>query len=614
MDSRRAALAIAFALAASAAIAWILLRSPSAPEAAKSSERAEAASTGQSEALTHASLESERIAAVEPASSDAPAAGASPTEVTTPPEEPALSIWGMVRDAETGEGLAACTVRLASAKASLTDAAGRFTVKLDPRTNLGASLSAVYVERSGESLFHGSVLLQDGMEILVQSPVVLRGRCVQPEGRPLHVRGVTAYLEPTGLREIEFFLASTNAASEDGRFEIHARPPDEAVHNLVLSVGLGVTSLRAVVPWAELRSEAGATIVLDVCPLRLTVVASDGAPIAKGELRLAAWVGSAQEPAVHVATSLEGSAPLELALPGRASGVELVIGSEGYAPFVAQRDAAPCGESWAVELVRLGPDDVIDGRVLDANGQPVEAAFASCCPLARDPEVGVAANVGVRTDAEGRFSLPYPAGKLAALRAFHVDHGMLPDQEVRGGARDVVLRFLGVQDVEVDARFPAGAHVAAGAHPFEWVLALQDGATLTGSERTDPFTIEEAPPGDHRLYVVAVGGTWYASEVVSVFPALDARVEIELEPARHVRGHVLDAEGKPAAGIVIRVVVPAWPEELASKWGSGSTDQEGAFELLAGNAAECALAFERDGVELLRTGVATEIPLEIRLP
>ena len=614
MHSRRAAFAIAVALAVSGAIAWVLLRSPSAPEAAQSSERADAGSIGRAEGLTHVSIESGRTDAVEPASTDAPAASTNPTEDPQPPEEAGLSIWGTVRDAESRAGMPACTVRLTSAKASVTDAAGRFTLQVDPQTQLGASLSAVYVERSGESLFHGSVLLQDGMEILVRPPVVLRGRCVDPAGRPLRARGVTAYLEPTGLREIEFFLASTGEAAEDGRFEIRARPPEEAVRNLVLSVGLGVTSVRAVVPWAELRSEAGATIVLDVCPLEIAVVTTDGAPIAKGELRLTAWGGSPDVNTVHVATSFDGSAQLELALPGGASEVELVVGLEGYAPFVERRDAAPCGESWTVELVRLGPDDVIAGRVLDANGQPVEGAYASCDPLTRDPEVGVAANVGARTDAEGRFSLPFPAGKLAALRAYHADHGMLPDQEVIGGTRDVVLRFLGVQDVEVDARFPAGTQVAAGAHPFEWVLALQDGTTLSGSERTDPFTIEEVPPGDHRLFVVALAGTWFASEVVSIYPALDARLEIELEPARHARGHVLDAEGKPARNVTLHVVDATWPAELVSKWGSGKTDQAGAFELFAGSATDCELALEHDGVELLRTRAASETQLEIRLP
>ena len=614
MDSRRATLAIALALAASAVVAWVVLRSTSAPEAAQSSDRVEVASTVQTDALTQAIGESGRTDAVEPAPSDAPVPSANPTEDQPPPEEAGLSIWGTVRDSESGAGMPACTVRLTSAKASVTDAAGRFTVQVDPQTQLGASLSAVYVERSGESLCHGSVLLQDGMEILVRPPVVLRGRCVDPAGRPLRARGVTAYLEPTGLREIEFFLASTGEAAEDGRFEIRARPPEEAVRNLVLSVGLGVTSVRAVVPWAELRSEAGATIVLDVCPLEIVVVTKDGAPIAKGELRLTAWGGSPEVNTVRVAASFDGSAPLEVALPRGASEVELLIGSEGYAPFMDQRDAAPCGESWTVELVRLGPDDVIAGRVLDANGQPVEGAYASCDPLTRDPEVGVAANVGARTDAEGRFSLPYPAGKLAALRAYHADHGMLPDQEVRGGTRDVVLRFLGVQDVEVDARFPAGTQVAAGAHPFERVLALQDGTTLSGSERTDPFTIEEVPPGDHRLFVVALAGTWFASEEVSIYPALDARVELELQPARHLRGSVYGADGKPTEGVTVSVVDAAWPAELASKWGSDKTDPAGAFELFAGSAAECELALERDGVELLRTRAASETQLEIRLP
>ena len=130
----------------------------------------------------------------------------------------------------------------------------------------------------------------------------------------------------------------------------------------------------------------------------------------------------------------------------------------------------------------------------------------------------------------------------------------------------------------------------------------------------DPFTIEEVPPGDHRLFVLALAGKWFASEIVSVYPALDARVEIELEPARHVRGHVLDCEGQPVTNVTLRVVDATLPAELANTWGWGKTDQAGAFEVFAGGAAECELALERDGLELLRRRVASETPLEIRLP
>jgi hypothetical protein len=417
------------------------------------------------------------------------------------------------------------------------------------------------------------------------------------------------------LRAVEWFLARTADVSEQGVFEIHTRAPSTLPQSLQLRIAFDATSLQAITGWEALCSEEGATIVLDVCPVRIALVEPDGrTPVVPEELRVAAWVESDAEPSARAYMGSVPAAEMELVLPSTATAIEVAVGAAGFAPFVAQRDAVPCGQTWTLVLERLGPDDVLAGIVVDAEARPVAGSFVSCNPATRDPEAGVAAHRGVRSDEQGRFSLEFPTGRMAEVRAYERDHGLTPDQLVAGGRRDLVLRFAGVQKLAVEARFPPAAGVSRTGHLVEWVLALQDGKSLTGSETYPPFEIEEVPPGAHRLYVVALDGAWFASSAVSVYPALDARAELDLEPARHLRGRVLKADGTPAAGVDVRIVDASWPEALLEEWGSESTDIQGLFELFAGLAVECELAVSSQGAELLRLRAATDSPLEIRLP
>jgi hypothetical protein len=525
------------------------------------------------------------------------------------------AVWGYVREVDGGAGIAECSVRLGSAVPVTTGADGHFTLQLDAQDERRELRVARVESNAGELLFQGTVRVQPGMEILVQPSVVLRGRITSPSGTPLRATGVSVSLIPDRLRAVEWFLARTDDVSEDGRFEIRARSPSEVPRALELRLGFDVTSLRARADWAALRSPEGATIVVEVCPVRIALVEPNGStPVAAEELRVAAWVASESDPSANAYLGPQPATELELLLPSSATAIEVAASAPGFAPCVAQRESTPCGQTWTLALARLGPGDVLAGIVVDAEGRPVAGAFASCNLATRDPEVGVAAHAGMRTDAEGRFSLSFPAGRMAQVRAYERDHGLTPEQLVAGGRRDLVLRFPGAQKLAVDARFPPSAGVSASGHLVEWVLALQDGTLLSGSETYPPFEIEEVPPGEHRLFLVALGGAWFASGDVSVYPALDARVELDLQPARHVRGRVLNADGTPAGSLEVRLLDPTWPAQLADEWGSESTGAEGTFELLAGLATECDLTLSRHGIELLRTRVATEIQLEIRLP
>jgi len=558
---------------------------------------------------------------------DAPAAETPAVRLgTASPEEPAatatpsISIWGVVRERATGEGLFACAVRLGSAEPVLTDAAGRFVIQLEDIAHGGEDLRVVRVTRAErgveEVLFLGTVRVQPGLEILVEPPVVLRLHIVDDLGKAVRAVRVAAFLDSERLREVRWFVASTRQSSDLGRFEIRARAPLPPPDALVLQVELDAnTTVRARCNWAELTSDEGATVVVDICSVRLTLVESDGStPVTEASLRIAASVAEDPEPSIRAYLEHMGEGPLEILLPRMATAIEVAVGAPGHAPLVAQRDSTPCGETWTLALARLGSDDILAGRVLDAAGQPVAEAYVSCNPPTHDEEVVVAASGGVRSDGEGRFTLSFPRGQVAELRAYHRDHGMTPEVEVLGGERDIVLRFIGAQRLTVAPRFPAAAGLAASGHPFEWVLSKQDGPTLSGSERSAPFVIEEIWPGEHRLFLVAVEGSFFASAPVSVFPAIDPRVEPELQPARRARGRVLQADGSPAPDIQVRIVDPAWPALLVKHWGTAETDAGGSFELLVGHATEAMLAFSRNGRDLMRTLVASETPLEIRLP
>src|SRR5258706_8818838 len=222
----------------------------------------------------------------------------------------------------------------------------------------------------------------------------------------------------------------------------------------------------------------------------------------------------------------------------------------------------------------------VSGRVLDPSGKPVAGAKVQWTAYRADDESLLDLSLGnepavlgeAATDAEGRFRVVLDRpGASVALRV--IGSG-LPSIRFAGpydssddsSLFDVQLRAASAASGRVvdEAGKPvAGARVIAAAN--EGILegdSRHVAESRTGADGA--FAIADAPEGTRALLVRAAG--YVAGTRIQLEAKSDEK--ISLQRGGSVAGVVLDASGKPAAGVVVTA------EDLAAK-----TDAQGNFKM-----------------------------------
>lgn len=523
------------------------------------------------------------------------------------------TLWGHVLRAADGTPAEGLIVLLQEDVSGASDARGRFEIELDAtRFPLGSRRVVNVRHGSGAMLWSGEPVLEPGLELRVEDAVVeLRVRIVDPAGAEVAVEGISiARVAADGVAN---HVGKSMSVGGAGRFVVsaprHATGP--GLHRVwVLHGG---TNFPTTAQGTALASPEGATIVLDLCPLRFEVRAADGGALVEPELRVVGRRRGATRAEVLAFPVLDERGAAEVIVERDLESVEIGVGAEDCAPWIEERATPECGGIWRVELARYGPDDVLAGVVLDAAGRPVPGANASCSPQARDREwVAVPALRVVRTDAEGRFSLPFARGDEAVLQAYHRDHGSTGDVLVLGGRRDLVLRFAAAARVDVQVTGPDGASL--GAAPARFLLALADGERRFDWGAHGRTWFEEVPAGSHRVLCLSGEGELWGLFELEVFDTQPLTWTRALQPARWVEGTLVGSAGATLAGIdVRRLDAPLDPGEEWNPFRS-RTGADGRFRVLLGSAGEGEVAFARDGLELgrarLAAGDSGSVPLD----
>jgi hypothetical protein len=546
-------------------------------------------------------LEEEDVARAAVAREGASSSSAAPVNATSEAAAATTwTLWGTLLRAADGAPAAGLRFALGPDFAATSDAFGRFELELPALSRPRGSRRQVWISHaSGKVLLHEELALEPGMTLRIDDEIVwLHGRVVDGLGAPLVPDGLSLSCE---LGEGHGRLLGRPADCDpEGRFRVAARPVELECESAVLQLWLGWTQFPLSTTIASLRSSEGATVVLDVCPLKLELRASDGGELAEPELRVVAWRPGALRAEVQSFPDLGETLDARLFVERDVERIEIAAGATGCAPWVEVREVPRCGSTQHIELRRLGPDDVLAGVVLDADGRPVANAFASCAPPSLDRElVAVPAIRGVRTDAQGRFSLPFAAGATARLMAYHRDHGSTGEVFVTGGRRDVVLRFRPVARLDVTVTTPDGE--SPGREPARFTLGLANGTWVSDLGADGRATFEEVPLGSHTLLCLSSDERWWLATAVAVFDTGPQEVRRTLAAARWVEGTLLDARDAPLAGIEVRNTSTLFAPGMNPNPFVAISSSDGRFRVLLGSALEGLITFQSESAELGRT-------------
>ena len=276
-----------------------------------------------------------------------------------------------------------------------------------------------------------------------------------------------------------------------------------------------------------------------------------------------------------------------IALPGGASSyLRVVVAHPGFAPIELRWDGQePIPESYTVALDRGVP---IGGTVRDEQGRPIAGArvylkIGAIPPLGkpeRYPDSGSEVTDAV-TDAQGRWrseALPDSAGPGVRLDLVttHPDHVGLK-QPVSAEA----LRTFAATGVMKTGRTLSGTILGPTGRPVAGAtVTIQSRSDRTmlrriqsdrdGRFRTGPFI---DPAWSEFTMVVEAEGSASSAQLLLVAPEI-APQSIRLSPRRPLHGRVVDAQGRPIPGAVVKSATEFGFAGL--DWGA-ETDADGRF-------------------------------------
>lgn len=368
--------------------------------------------------------------------------------------------------------------------------------------------------------------------------------------------------------------------------------------------------LRAAAPgFVEAREEATRSVArLSLLPRPASglVVDVSGRPVA--EARVSLLPSEETGKPVLASSDRQGRFRIE-AVP--AAQVDLEVRAPGFVPALIRGLAiAPGSGAFDLGRVTLDPGAVLEGRVEDPDGQPLDGAVvhlrrtdATSERLARagaPPQ-----QIEAVTGADGRFEL---GGLREGERA-----GLFVEKE--GYAAQTVSGLVAPAETPVRvvlslASRLTGRVVDESGAPVEAaqvVLRREDGASrpLAKAGQTDDegrFTLEGVASGRFALDASAQG--YLPAQVEEVEVPLGKDLEVVLRQGAALEGTVTTVEGDPAAGAVVRVLVPPEAQEAQEAQEEDSVT----FAVLPETRADAEGRYRLQGLRHSRYSVLAEHP------
>lgn len=265
---------------------------------------------------------------------------------------------------------------------------------------------------------------------------------------------------------------------------------------------------------------------------------------------------------------------------------ELIAVREGFARTKTPATVAPRGRSSSRVRIVLSQGQTAVGRVVDAEGRPVEGAEVQLLELYRDRQESRAT-----TGPDGRFDLRRLEPGRKMLRAGHPDHAsvFLPKIEIpketpvfdlgtvtlpaSGAIEGRVTDTRGRPLAEVEVRaFPADRERMA-----DWMFGHgeRSGTVSTGPDGT--FRIERLQRGV-RFNVTAEHSGYVTTNLPGVEAPTEEPVRIELKAAHTLAGQVVNPEGAPVPGAEMTRMEES-PLGGGGSFGLGTADDDGRFRV-----------------------------------
>ena len=463
--------------------------------------------------------------------------------------------------------------------------------------------------------------------------VVLRGRVVDPTGRPVASSSVSAHvirgdLLRRGMLESQIESAYgdilpqaevqtdpdgwfTISTLDDGRYRLEARAEGYA------------SEYRPDVLVRSARTAAPLTLVLGrSVTARGTVRDDGGKPIAGARVRALRSTGrrmSFSGQFEREETVTDGNGRYELTTLAYGNSYRFTLVAEGHPPMVDFREVEavkPITKDFVISrggriegvVTEEGSDKPVPGAVVSVSTGEMRAMMGG----GRGNGPSTMGSSVVQTDEEGKYVIgPVHAGPIMSLsvkapgyqaKAFvpwPQPHGLSPVVAGETQTIDVALLRGGrIEGEVVDAggEAIAGAIVEATSAGRGWGRggSMWLGTPSATSDAAGKYAIVGVPPGPYRVTVRAAGfAETVSEEQIEITEAGNTEtLKVVLSGAGIIEGVVLDPEGEPVAGATVRARSQADPEASGGRRGQwmrrmrerqnpslSVTDAEGRFRL-----------------------------------
>ncbi len=425
---------------------------------------------------------------------------------------------------------------------------------------------------AGDPLFKGFVPLQDMLVILVPGPISITGVLISDPPLEYDEISVHVYAPSSGSSS----LCGSARLDSGGTFTATVVPARGCQEYMLLFTRNGLSGGVSIeMPSEDLFSGEDLIIRRSLATLCVTCKSVDGKLIGGAKVRAVPVSSSGPLPSVDRLTTPDGQACFFVS----SGTVEVCAGKEGHEPAIELLDVQDGSGSLHHELQLASVESALTGVVLDHRGAPAERAFVSVRPVGRSSDARLAGIAGIKTDSEGRFSLPKPR-RPSELTAYHKDYGLTAPIRLVGDENFLRILFepVGRVHVRLLCRTEEDGFFSG---PVEYFLVDRFVERSLSDAVSPPLLVQNVPEGQYNLFVRV--GDLYGEGSLQVVGGEDNRIDLELTRGAWFQGVVLERDGGAAYSNVIRVHHPAWPREIRMAWGSALTTRAGRFHVFGGH-------------------------------